>query len=108
MSLADLGMTDATAELSEDVITKLVRKGRVPVVQYDLRADPPIIKGRQLARDQLSGYAIFVIQTEKRPSLIVTDPEHPKILDRPQLPKDFIDFLTKSDSAIKRVWARER
>ena len=103
----EVGMGAEDSELSDDVLTKLVKKAKLPIVQYDLREDPPKITGKQLARDSDSGYAIFVIAPDKRPSMVVTDTEAPALLRRSELPAAFVEFLTKS-GAIKRIFVRSR
>jgi hypothetical protein len=105
-SMSAVGMVPGSSELSDDALTILSRRGRVPVVQYDLRVDPPVITGRQLIRDLDMGYAIFVIQKGKRPSMVVTDTEHPGFLKHSELPKAFIELLTKSGT-IKKIWTRD-
>jgi hypothetical protein len=89
----DMGLSSEDTALTEAVITKLVRKGRIPVVQYDLRPDPPQIIGKQLPRDFESGYAVFVISPNKNPSILVTDTEAPEFLKRSELPAKFTAFL---------------
>ena len=92
---AEAGLGADDKSLSEAVITKLVRKGKIPVVQYDLRTDPPSSVGKQLIRDLELKYAVFVIAEGKPPSLIVTDTEHPEFLKRSELPAKFVDYLKK-------------
>lgn len=100
-----VGLAPGTTELSDDIITKLVKKARLPIVQYDIRVEPfdpaKAIKGRQIARDQDIGYAIFVVGGARGPSMLVTDTEAPGLLKRSELPKAFIDYLSKS---VKKIF----
>jgi len=89
----EVGLNPDDKALSDAVITKLVRKSKIPVIQYDLRSDPPQIVGKQMMRDLELGYALFVIRPDKRPSLIVTDTESPEVLKRSELPEKFKTFL---------------
>ncbi len=92
-----LGLAADATEFTEDAIVKLVKKARLPVVQYDIRAqfNPPMNPmGLQITRDQEIGYAIFVVG-EKGPSILVTDVEAPALLNRGDLPEEFKNYLNK-------------
>ena len=92
-----LGLAADATEFTEDAIVKLVKKARLPVVQYDIRAqfNPPTNPmGLQITRDQEIGYAIFVVG-EKGPSILVTDVEAPALLNRGDLPEEFKNYLNK-------------
>lgn len=96
-----VGLAPDAVALPDDVLTKLVKKARLPIVQYDIRSDPPRISGKQIARDQDIGYAIFVVG-ERGPSMLVTDLEAPDFLKRSELPKAFVELLAKS---VKKIFA---
>jgi hypothetical protein len=92
-----LGLAADATEFTEDAIMKLVKKARLPVVQYDIRAqfNPPTNPvGLQITRDQEIGYAIFVVG-EHGPSILVTDVEAPELLSRSDLPEEFKKYLNR-------------
>jgi hypothetical protein len=92
-----LGLAADAKEFTESAIMKLVKKARLPVVQYDIRAqfNPPTNPmGLQITRDQEIGYAIFVVG-EQGPSILVTDVEAPALLNRSDLPEEFKMYLNK-------------
>jgi hypothetical protein len=96
-----IGLSPDATELPDDILTKLVKKARLPVVQYDIRSDPPVITGKQVARDQDIGYVIFVV-SETGPSMVVTDVEAPEFLKRSELPRAFVELL--KDKTLKRIF----
>jgi hypothetical protein len=102
-TMAAIGISPDAKELTDDALTKLVKKSRRPVVQYDIRADQPVISGKQIARDQEIGYVIFVI-TNDGPSMVVTDTETPEFLNKSELPKAFVDLLQRKTSPIKKIF----
>jgi hypothetical protein len=95
-----VGLGPDAMELTDEILTKLVKKSRLPIVQYDIRTDPPTIFAKQIPRDQDIGYAIFVIG-ERGPSMLVTDVEAPGLLKRSELPRAFVEFLARS---VKKVF----
>jgi hypothetical protein len=96
-----IGLSPDAAELTDEIITKLVKKARLPVVQYDIRSEPPVITGKQVMRDQDIGYVIFVLG-EKGPSMVVTDTEAPDFLKRSELPREFVELL--KGKTLKRIF----
>ena len=92
-----LGLAADATEFTEGAIMKLVKRARLPVVQYDIRAqfNPPTNPvGSQITRDQDIGYAIFVVG-ERGPSILVTDVEAPALLNRSDLPEEFKKYLNR-------------
>jgi hypothetical protein len=92
-----LGLAEDAKELTKDALKNLVKRARLPVLQYDIRKEinpqtNPI--GVQIARDQEIGYAIFVVG-ETGPSILVTDVEAPALLNRAELPEKFKEYLEK-------------
>jgi hypothetical protein len=81
----DLALTDTT-------LATIVRQGKFPAIQYDLREDPPKIIGNQLLVDMGKGYAVFVIQ--EKPSLVVVDPSKPSLLKKAELPAKLLKKIT--------------
>jgi len=100
-SIESIGLLSDAKEMTEEALTKLVKKARIPIVQYDIRTDEPKIIGKQLARDQDLGYVLLVI-TERGPAMVVTDPDEPEFLKRSELPHAFLDLL--HGKTIKRIF----
>jgi len=73
----EIGLEGAEAELNDSTISKLVRKCKMPIVQIDLRVEPPSILSKQPIADTGLGYPVFVLQKDAPVSLIVTDPSNP-------------------------------
>jgi hypothetical protein len=96
-----IGLSPDATELTDEIITKLVKKARLPIVQYDIRSEPPVITGKQVMRDQDIGYVIFVLG-EKGPSMVVTDTEAPEFLKRSELPREFVELL--KGKTLKRIF----
>ena len=100
---AAVGLDPTATELTEDALTKLVKRARLPVVQYDIRTDPPPPPmGKRIARDLDIGYAIFVVGGAQGPAMLVTSTEAPALLNRSELPRAFKEYLEKS---AKRIFA---
>ena len=77
-----IGLPEGQAKLDDKTMTKLVRESYIPIIQIDLQeADPAKrILARRAQRDRFQKYAIFVIQKDGWPSVIVRDPEAPGLL----------------------------
>ena len=101
-TLEAIGLASNATVLTSEALGKLARKARLPIVQYDIREDPPKILGKRMARDQEIGYAIFVVGA-KGPSLLVTDVEAPEILKKEELPKAFVELL--NSKTVERIFA---
>jgi hypothetical protein len=74
-------------ELSETTLSTLLRKSGMPIVQIDLRVDPPAILAKKPPRDKGLGFPVFVLRKGLPPSLLCRDPENPALLHRGELPK---------------------
>ena len=101
-TLEAIGLRGDATVLTSEALGKLVRKARHPIVQIDIREDPPKILGKRMARDQEIGYAVFVVRAEG-PSLLVTDVEAPGILKKEELPKAFVELL--NSKTVERIFA---
>lgn len=83
----DIGQAPRATEFTDEEIKALVRKSRVPMVQYDLRADPPTVIAKRLATERdAKGYPVIVLRTDAPPSLLVLNPEAPAALTKADLP----------------------
>ena len=89
-----IGLPPNATEFTEDSLTKFTRITKYPTVQIDLRSDTHI--ERQLTRDNKSGYAVFVIQDGRPPSLLVRNVEEPKVLEMAELPEVLKAIVTSS------------
>jgi len=74
-------------ELSDTTLTTLLRKSGMPIVQIDLRVDPPGILAKKPPRDKGLGFPVFVLRKGLPPSLLCRDPENPALLHTGELPK---------------------
>jgi hypothetical protein len=104
----DPGITAEADGLTPEMMMSLVKRGRVPIVQYDLRVDPPTVVARQPysgpkeegAKKEAAGYPVFVLQTDVAPAFLVLDPEDPKALSMAELP----DKLLQEFIGAKKVF----
>ena len=84
---ADAGLAPRATEFTDANLKALVKKSVNPIVQYDLRTEPPTVIARRLPVDKdAKGYPVFVIRDDAPPSLLVTDTEAPAALKRAELP----------------------
>jgi hypothetical protein len=67
-----------------------------------LRTDTHI--ERQLTRDNKSGYAVFVIQDGRPPSLLIRNVKEPKVLEMAELP----EVLKAIFTAAKKIFIMSR
>ena len=98
---AAIGLNPDATELTEDALTKLVKRVRLPVVQYDIRTDPPKIFAKKILRDLNIGYAIFVVGGAQGPAMLVTSTEAPALLNLNELPTAFKEYV---DKRVKDTW----
>lgn len=83
----DIGMEATAMELTDEQITGLVKRAKVPVIQIDLRGAEAVITAKRLATDRPApGYPVFVLQEDAPPALLVVDPEAPGALRQDDLP----------------------
>jgi hypothetical protein len=75
------------AELSDATLTALLRKSGMPIVQIDLRVDPPVILAKKPPRDKGLGIPVFVLRNGFPPSLLCRNPENPVLLQPSEMPK---------------------
>ena len=74
-------------ELTDTSLTTLLRKSGMPIVQIDLRVDPPVILAKKPPRDKGLGFPVFVLRKGLPPSLLCRNPENPVLLQVDELPK---------------------
>jgi hypothetical protein len=105
-----VGMKQTDSELTDTNLFTIVNKTKYPVIQYDLRSEPPKITNALKLQYQLysdkkysendTRYAIFVITGDSSPSLLVTDTEYPALLKKTELPNAVIEsFIRKTATA---------
>jgi hypothetical protein len=105
-----VGMKQTDSELTDTNLFTIVNKTKYPVIQYDLRTEPPKITNALKLQYQLysdkkyseidTRYAIFVITDNRSPSLLVTDTEYPVLLKKTELPNAVIEsFIRKTATA---------
>ena len=93
---ADINIAENAKELNDAEINMLVRKSKMPVVQIDLRVEPPTVIAKQTQRDTLKGYLVYVLRNEFPVSILVQDPENPMILDATQIPLALSNIIKAS------------
>ena len=87
-----IGIKDVDIALTDKTLQALVKMAKIPVIQYDLRADPPQILGNQLMIDLNNGYSVLVIQ--EKPALVVINPSSPTVLKKTELSAELIKQIT--------------
>jgi len=100
-----VGMKSTDSVMTDTNLFTIVNKTKYPVMQYDLRTEPPKITNAMKLQYQLYSdkkysevtprYAIFVITNDRNLSLLVTDTEHPMLLKWNELPKSLTETFTK-------------
>jgi hypothetical protein len=75
----------------------------MPIVQIDMRIQPPKVLVRQPLRDAATGYPIFILQDIANfpVSILVTNPENPAFLQANELPESLKALINKSDKIFK-------
>jgi hypothetical protein len=69
---------------------------QMPVVQIDIRVEPPAIISKQPQRDLQKGYLVYVLRNEYPVSLLVRDPENPSILQAGEIPLELSNIIKGS------------
>jgi hypothetical protein len=83
----DIGMEATAVALTDEQVSALVKRAKVPVIQMDFRVEPAVITAKRLATDRpAAGYPVFVLQEGVPPALLVVDPEAPAALRQDDLP----------------------
>jgi len=83
---AEIGLEPDATELTDTAISSLLRKTKMPIVQIDLRVNPPIILAKQAQRDKGLGYPVFIIRDNVPISLLATNTETPVPLQAEECP----------------------
>ena len=96
---ATVGMKTTDTVMTSTNLFTIIHRTNFPIIQYDLRKEPPKITDALKLRGLLYNdnkteprYGIFVITDDRPPSLLVTDTEYPALLKKSELP----DILVKS------------
>jgi hypothetical protein len=84
---AEAGLAPRATEFTDSSIKFLVKKSVNPIIQYDMRTEPPTVIAKRLATDKdAKGYPVFVLREGLPPALVVTNLEAPTALTRADLP----------------------
>ena len=83
-----VGINQDDIALNDKTLPALVKQTKFPVIQYDLRVDPPQIAGNKLMKDLNNGYAVFILQ--EKPALVVVNPSSPAVLKKEELPAELL------------------
>jgi len=80
VNVSEIGLTGM--KLDEKSMSALVKKSLIPILQINLQETDPAkrIIGIRPPRDRYQKYAIFIIQEDGTPAIIVTDPEAPALI----------------------------
>jgi hypothetical protein len=89
-------------ELADKSISNLLSILKLPVVQIDLRVEPPVILSRQPSGLESASCAVFILQKTAPVSLVVSDPEHPAILQGDAVPSKIREIVASS----KKIFIR--
>jgi hypothetical protein len=96
VTLSDMKLAEDVSELKDADINFLVRKTMMPLIQIDIRVEPPIIIAKQPQRDLQKGYLVYVLRNEYPVSLLVRDPENPAILNTAEIPLELSNIIKQS------------
>jgi hypothetical protein len=102
---ADIGLNDQSREMTEAEISLLVRKTKMPIVQIDLRKEQISVISKQIQRDLLLGYPVFVLRDEIPISLLVRDTENPTILAENDIPAKLVSIIKGSTKLFIKMGA---
>jgi len=102
-SAVELGLVANASELTEPALSALLRKTSMPIMQIDLRKEPPAIIVKQPQRDSSLGYPVFVLRDDYPVSLLVKNPEDPKILEVANLPESLRVIIKESPKLFIKV-----
>jgi hypothetical protein len=105
VSPSDVKIDEMAKEMNDVDVSNLLRKIKMPVVQIDLRLDPPTIIAKQPQKDLVQGYPIFVLRNDYPISLLVRDPENPMILAAPEIPVALSQIIKGSTKIFIKIGA---
>ena len=96
---------EGLTKLDMKTMTLLIRESYAFIIQINLQETDPSkrIMGIRFPQDTLQKYAIFIIQEDGSPAIIVTDPETPMLLRNVDLTNE-MKRLLNDKSVTKTVW----
>ena len=104
--LVALGLTPAqlsieadTTALTDEMIRTILHAKGVPVIQIDLRPDPPTTIAKRPVRPSAPGIPVFIILQEG-PALLMRG--QPELLKREDMPRGLLDILSKAKGVLGR------
>jgi hypothetical protein len=77
----------------------------MPIVQIDLRKEQISVISKQIQRDLLLGYPVFVLRDEIPISLLVRDTENPTILAENDIPAKLVSIIKGSTKLFIKMGA---
>jgi hypothetical protein len=97
--------TEGLTKLDMKVMSTLIRESHVFIIQINLQETNPSkrVMAIRFPNDTLQKYAIFVIQEDGSPAIIVTDPETPMLLRSSELTAEMKRILNDK-TVTKTVW----
>ena len=87
-----VGIKADTTVLTDEMIRTLVHSKVRPIVQINLREDPPSIIAKKPVRPTAPGVPVFII-TEDGPALLLRSPESPQFLLETDMPQGLSDIV---------------
>lgn len=84
---AEVGIDSRATEFTDTVLKALVKKSLVPIVQYDMRTEPPTVLAYRLPNDKdAKGYPVFILLPDQPPALVVANATPPRPPMRQEVP----------------------
>ncbi|NBV77175.1 hypothetical protein EBR66_03370 [bacterium] len=100
MTSAGLGIGPDTKELDDKTLARILHEISMPVIQIDIRSDPPKYRAFKPIRPSAPGVPVFII-TEEGPALLLLSPELPQFLTRDDMPRGLKQIYEKADSLLR-------
>lgn len=101
-----LSIGDDTTALTEEILRSLVHSKTKPIIQINLKDDPPSILARKPVRPSAPGIPVFII-TEDGPAFLLRSPADPQFLLESDMPQGLLAILNgaKRLAAVKKPGA---
>jgi hypothetical protein len=109
VTAAEIGLSPEQVKLDDKTMTVLVKRSLIPIIQIDMQELDlnKRVLAKRAPRDRYHKYAIFIIKEDGTPSIIVTDPEAPALIQSSDLTEEtkkiFLDKnITKTVFVVSR------
>jgi hypothetical protein len=91
---AQVSIGDDTTALTEDMMRAILHANEKPIIQIDIRTDPPASIAKRPTRPSAQGIPVFIIM-EEGPALLMRSIAEPELLKKEDMPKGLLDILAK-------------